>query len=84
MLWYLAFPITVLSVLARVVAGQLHPTEPAKYQRLPTLREQAEIIDGWRQHRIDALPNLMKKYNVDAWLVRSQGTFTKIFQSILT
>ena len=50
--------------------GQLHPEEPAKYQALPSLREQAEILDEWRKERLDALPELMKRYNVDAWLVR--------------
>ena len=69
MLWYLA--VFALSVLGHA-AGQLHPTKPAKYQRLPSLREQAEIMDRWRQQRLDALPNLMKKYGVDAWLVRHE------------
>lgn len=56
--------------------GQLHPSEPARYQALPSLREQAEILDGWRQERIDALPGLMKKYGVDAWLVRCRFMFS--------
>lgn len=48
---------------------QLHPDIPARYRQLPSLREQAEIQDSWRDERLDALPELMKKYNVDAWLV---------------
>ena len=58
----------ILELLLHVVA-QLHPHEPARYQTLPSLREQAQILDNWRDKRLQALPDLMKKYNVDAWLV---------------
>lgn len=50
--------------------GQLHPAEPARYHRLPPLREQARILDAWRDERVARVPALMRKYNVDAWLVR--------------
>ncbi|EJD00919.1 uncharacterized protein FOMMEDRAFT_88640 [Fomitiporia mediterranea MF3/22] len=66
MKWSIVFAIFGVSLHAR---GQLHPSEPAKYQSLPGLREQAQILDEWRQQRLDALPDLMKKYNVDAWLM---------------
>ena len=40
---------------------------PAK---LPTMREQAEIQQGWLKLRLErALPELMRKHNVSMWLV---------------
>lgn len=51
--------------------AQFHPTEPAQYQRLPPLREQATLLESWRQERLDALPALMQEHGVDVWLVRS-------------
>ena len=60
----------VLFLEYRGVEGQLHPNEPARYQTLPSLREQAEILDGWRRERLEGLPGLMRKYGVGAWLVR--------------
>lgn len=41
----------------------------AKYHHLPPLREQAAIQDAWTAERISNIPNILKKYNVDAWLV---------------
>ncbi|TFK43663.1 hypothetical protein BDQ12DRAFT_596951 [Crucibulum laeve] len=49
--------------------AQLHPKEPAIYQRLPSLRERAHIQDQWRDERISTIPSLLKKYNIDAWLM---------------
>ncbi|KAL5508528.1 hypothetical protein ACEPAH_6147 [Sanghuangporus vaninii] len=63
--WYT----TSALILLKPTYGQLHPDEPARYQQLPSLREQAEIMNEWRQQRLDALPDLMKKYGVDAWLM---------------
>jgi hypothetical protein len=40
------------------------------YQLLPPLREQAKIQDAWLAERKASIPKLMKKYRVDAWLVR--------------
>lgn len=50
--------------------AQLHPTEPSQYQRLPPLRERAKLQDAWRAERLANVPSLLKKYEVDAWLVR--------------
>ncbi|KAJ8515333.1 hypothetical protein ONZ45_g7222 [Pleurotus djamor] len=52
-----------------LVRGQLHPAEPAKYPRLPSLREQADIQDRWKEERIQGIPALLAKYNVDGWLM---------------
>jgi hypothetical protein len=41
-----------------------------EYITLPTLREQAAIQDAWTEQRISNIPNILKKYGVDAWLVR--------------
>lgn len=53
-----------------VANGQLHSDTPARYVRLPPLREQAAILDSWRDERIANIPVLLKKYGVSAWLVR--------------
>ena len=50
--------------------AQLHPSEPATYRRLPSLREQALILDGWRDERLANVPSLLARNNVDVWLVR--------------
>lgn len=52
-----------------VAAAQLHPDEPAKYQKLPSLREAARIQDTWKNQRISQIPSLLKKYGLDAWLM---------------
>ncbi|KAG6903423.1 hypothetical protein C0995_005446 [Termitomyces sp. Mi166 len=52
-----------------LVTAQLHPTKPAEYQRLPSLREIARIQDAWKNERVAKIPSLLKKYNLDAWLM---------------
>ncbi|RPD66969.1 hypothetical protein L226DRAFT_529365 [Lentinus tigrinus ALCF2SS1-7] len=63
--------ILVLSLLQLLCLayGQLHPTTPARYQKLPSLREQAAILDGWRDERVANIPALLTKYRMDAWLI---------------
>lgn len=51
------------------VTAQLHPNKPAEYRHLPSLREQAIIQDQWRDERVSQIPNLLRKYGADAWLV---------------
>ncbi|KAF5363732.1 hypothetical protein D9756_000748 [Leucocoprinus leucothites] len=46
-----------------------HPSEPAKYQKLPSLRDQAKIEQAWRVERIAKIPDLLRKYRADAWLM---------------
>ena len=60
--------LSIISSFLCIVA-QLHPADPAQYQTLPFLRDQARILDEWRYQRLQALPELMKRYNIDAWLV---------------
>lgn len=57
--------------------SQLHPNEPAQYRALPSLREQAIILDGWRDVRLARLPQLLQKYEMDAWLVST--TYTTLY-----
>ena len=64
------FALVVLaSTLVHVTSAQLHPTSPAEYVRLPSLREQAAIQDGWRDERLSRIPGLLNKYRIQAWLV---------------
>lgn len=39
------------------------------YQHLPPLREQADLQDKWVAERKEAIPKLLEKHGVDAWLV---------------
>lgn len=63
------FRIALSALFVHGAARSFHPSEPAKYQTFPSLREQAHIQDGWRQLRLDSLPQMMKEYNINAWLV---------------
>ncbi|KAF4575128.1 hypothetical protein EYR36_006484 [Pleurotus pulmonarius] len=65
----LAQIVGVLGCLFPLIVGQLHPTEPATYKSLPSLREQARIQDKWKDARIKNIPNLLDKYGVDGWLM---------------
>ena len=40
-----------------------------QYQPLPPLREQAALQDKWTASRLETIPQLLEKHNVDAWLV---------------
>ncbi|RDW88051.1 hypothetical protein BP6252_00083 [Coleophoma cylindrospora] len=59
------------SLLWLPVASQISPvaTSNPQYQQLPPLREGAALKDEWTQSRIDAIPKLLQKYGVDAWLM---------------
>ncbi len=57
------------ATVATVEADQSWPHLP-RYQTLPPLREQAEIQNGWLKERRENIPNILRKYGVDAWLVR--------------
>ncbi|RDX53896.1 hypothetical protein OH76DRAFT_1161995 [Lentinus brumalis] len=56
-------------LLCGAVYAQLQPTTPARYRRLPSLREQAAILDSWRDERLATVPALLTKYRIDAWLI---------------
>ncbi|TVY85112.1 hypothetical protein LSUE1_G000443 [Lachnellula suecica] len=40
-----------------------------EYRRLPPLQEQASIQDAWTAERLSNVPQLLRKYGVDAWLM---------------
>ncbi|KAI0321941.1 hypothetical protein OF83DRAFT_1050268 [Amylostereum chailletii] len=61
--------LTAVSVLLQFSFGQQHPTSPATYRSLPSLREQARILNEWRAERLAWIPELFEKYNVDVWLM---------------
>ena len=42
-----------------------------QYITLPSLREQAALQDSWTKDRLENVPHLLQKYEVDAWLVGS-------------
>lgn len=46
------------------------PTKKPQVQILPPLREQAQIVDAWTEERKALIPGILRKYGVDAWLVR--------------
>ncbi|KAI0391901.1 xaa-Pro aminopeptidase family enzyme [Xylariaceae sp. FL0594] len=38
-------------------------------QNLPDLQEQARIVNAWTEERKELIPQLLRKYGVDAWLM---------------
>ncbi len=65
--------VAALAVVLRLppgVGADGTTTRTPQYQLLPSLREQAEIVDAWTEERKALIPGLMRKYGVDAWLVR--------------
>ncbi|KDQ64369.1 hypothetical protein JAAARDRAFT_52322 [Jaapia argillacea MUCL 33604] len=61
--------VLAFALLSVVSWAQFHPSEPAKYQRLPSLRDQARILDEWKDERVARIPQLLERYGVDAWLM---------------
>lgn len=45
-------------------------TKRPQVQILPPLREQARVVDSWTQERKALIPGVLRRYGVDAWLVR--------------
>lgn len=45
-------------------------TRKPQVQILPSLREQARIVDAWTEERKALIPGILQKYGIDAWLVR--------------
>lgn len=72
--WYLndcvgkSFETQTLNVVSHSKEDE-SPNEGPRYHLLPSLREQAEIQDAWTDERLKKVPSLLKKHNVDAWLV---------------
>ena len=70
-LWGLLVTVYVVLVALALpfTRAQLHPKEPSRYHVFPSLREQAQIQDEWREERLGRLPELMRRHGVDVWLV---------------
>ncbi|KAI5861009.1 hypothetical protein GGS23DRAFT_204646 [Durotheca rogersii] len=61
---------SVASVLAAAPAcASATSNRKPEIQRLPPLREQAVLVDGWTEERKALIPGLLRKYRVDAWLI---------------
>ena len=59
-----------ISSVATVLLGSLAVADPnPSYQLLPSLREQAVLQDKWTAERRAAIPKLLQKHKIDAWLV---------------
>ncbi|KAI8631633.1 putative lipoprotein [Xylariaceae sp. FL1651] len=43
--------------------------KPPHIQTLPSLREQADLVNSWSEERKALVPGLLRKYGVDAWLM---------------
>ncbi|KAK8070373.1 hypothetical protein PG997_010576 [Apiospora hydei] len=52
-----------------VIAGSTNPHKAPQFQTLPSLREQAKIVNGWTDERKALIPGILRKYGVDAWLI---------------
>lgn len=63
------FQVTIATILVQLVKAA-SGADPS-YQVLPALREQAKIVNGWVSQRKESIPELLRKHQVDAWLVRS-------------
>ncbi|EPQ59127.1 hypothetical protein GLOTRDRAFT_33917 [Gloeophyllum trabeum ATCC 11539] len=61
--------LTVFAFVPCLAYGQWHPEKPAQYHELPPLREQARLFNEWKDERIARIPALLKKYDIDAWLL---------------
>ncbi|KAI1102436.1 hypothetical protein F4804DRAFT_313075 [Jackrogersella minutella] len=66
-LTYLVNSATVLSSVCAYVGTS--PGKTPQFQTLPSLREQAELLDGWTEERKALIPGLLRKYGIDAWLM---------------
>ncbi|KAI0010776.1 hypothetical protein F4779DRAFT_576059 [Xylariaceae sp. FL0662B] len=53
-------------VVARSAAAV---TKTPQIQTLPSLREQAVLVDAWTEERKTLIPGILQKYGVDAWLI---------------
>ncbi|KAF8857241.1 hypothetical protein BDZ45DRAFT_624057 [Acephala macrosclerotiorum] len=60
---------TFVALLFSNGAQAFTSTQEPQYVTLPSLREQLAITDAWRSERIANIPNILKKYGVDAWLI---------------
>lgn len=57
-------------LLASLVDASANAAKKPGYYLLPPLREQDKIVNAWTQERKALIPGILRKYGVDAWLVR--------------
>lgn len=69
-----AMKLSLVSVVSFLACGAIAHTPT--YQRLPPLRDQAELQNKWVAERKAAIPALLEKHHMDAWLVRSLFSLT--------
>lgn len=66
--------LTILGIFASSLPiaclASANPTLHPQIQTLPPLRDQAKLVDGWTEQRKALIPGILRKYGVDAWLVR--------------
>ena len=72
--------------MAAVFCGVAMPALSQEIPSLPSLREQAEIRQGWLEERLDnVLPGLMRENNVDMWIVQmSEYNEDPVFRALVT
>lgn len=57
-------------LLASGINGSADPSKKPQFHSLPSLREQNKIVNAWTEERKALIPGILRKYGVDAWLVR--------------
>lgn len=57
--------LVLLSLFSSLAAS----TSVPQYHRFPPLRERASLEDSWTKQRLQAIPSLLAKHGVDAWIV---------------
>lgn len=57
-------------LLASVAEASANANRTPKFHSLPSLREQEKIVNAWTEERKALIPSILRKYGVDAWLVR--------------
>ncbi|KAK8068615.1 hypothetical protein PG996_007727 [Apiospora saccharicola] len=60
---------TALALVQQCAMAGANPHKTPQYQTLPSLRDQAKIVDGWTDERKALIPGILRKYGVDAWLI---------------
>jgi hypothetical protein len=65
----LLIAVAALSLLEAPGVIGAHATKKPQIHTLPPLREQEKIVDAWTEERAALIPDILSKYNIDAWLV---------------
>ncbi|KAI1750535.1 xaa-Pro aminopeptidase family enzyme [Xylaria castorea] len=54
---------------AAYCVGETAAKKTPQVQTLPPLQEQADLVNSWTEERKALIPGLLRKYDVDAWLM---------------